>query len=208
MKTFQYERKAFDILKERCAGQVRREYETAISMLLERYNTTIHENRFVAGGAVEVFTYALLKSVGIDCNLYADQSKGGDILLPGDRKLSVKGSFTGRVSSVKLINQLGTGTRTWDTATLFVVSGIGIVYGTPAMVAPEHIRETGDGTELKRAGLQGFIDDERNVFSLNIPPKPPPQMTGFSHKASTAVARQILMEMNAEGLMSAFNSGQ
>ena len=60
MKTYHYERKVFDILKERTSGQVRQEYETAIAMLLERYNTTIHENRFVAGGAVEVFTYALL----------------------------------------------------------------------------------------------------------------------------------------------------
>ena len=68
------------------------------------------------------------------------------------------------------------------------------MYGTPQMVSIENIRETGDGKELKRAGLQKLIDDEHNVFSLNIPPKPPAQMTGFSHKASTAVARQILMK--------------
>ncbi len=55
-------------------------------------NTAIYENRFIAGGAVEVFAFALLRTVGIECTLYGDQAMVGDILLPNDRKLSVKSS--------------------------------------------------------------------------------------------------------------------
>ncbi len=202
--TFTSERRAFDRLRADLSAEAQAEYETAIRQLLERYNTTIHENRFVVGGAVEVFTYALLRSVGIDCTLYGDQAAAGDILLPNDRKLSVKGSFTARVTSIKLINQLGTGSRPWSTATLFVVSGIGIVYGDPDIVDGEHIRVTGDGTELRAAGLRALADEPANVIEMEIVSKPPTEMTGFSHKASTALARQILFEIDAARLLSAF----
>ena len=39
------------------------------------------------------------------------------------------------------------------------------------------------------------------MFSMQLPPKQPTEMTGFSHKASTAVARQILFENQAETLL-------
>lgn len=45
--TYQYERNCFDMLKRGCSKTVKREYENAIKVLLGRYNTTIHENRFV-----------------------------------------------------------------------------------------------------------------------------------------------------------------
>ena len=59
------ERRAFDWLRDTCPEAARRDYEQAIRTLVERYNTTIYENRFVVGGAVEVFTWALLRSAGI-----------------------------------------------------------------------------------------------------------------------------------------------
>ena len=87
------ERRAFDRLRLDCSGESRGEYEQAIAILTQRYNTTIYENRFTVGGAVEVFTYALLKTVGIDCTLYGDQAAGGDILLPGDSEAVSKKSI-------------------------------------------------------------------------------------------------------------------
>lgn len=201
MTRYVQERRAFNLLKRECTEIAKREYEIAISKLLEDYNTTIHENRFVVGGAVEVFTYGLLRSVGVDCNLYGNQSPKGDILLPNDRKLSVKGAFTGGASEIKLINQLGTGRREWDTATLFVISEVGIVFGTPDMVEDEHIRYPSDGTALKKVGLQRLIDDSKNVFRMDIAKKQPTEKTGFSQKASTAVAQKILSEMESEILL-------
>lgn len=209
---YRVERRAFERLKADCPRKARREYELAIQTLIERYNTTIFENRFIAGGAVEVFTYALLRSVGIDCALYGDQAHAGDILLPKDRKLSVKSSFRG-VANIRLLNQMGVGAREWDTATLFVVSGVGVVFGAPDMVEADQLKDLGDAKTLKKAGLQALIDNPANVIDMKIALKPPTEMTGFSHKASTAVARQILFETRAQKLLSAFpaalgNDGQ
>ncbi len=104
------ERRVFDRLKCDCSEISKNEYEQSISVLVKRYNTTIYEKRFIVGGAVEVFTYALLRSVGIDCTLYGDQAKSGDILLPNDKKLSVKGAFTGG-AQIRLVNKQGGGER-------------------------------------------------------------------------------------------------
>lgn len=202
---YRQERRVFERLKADCPRAGREEYELAIRTLLERYNTTIYENRFVVGGAVEVFTFALLRIVGIDCTLYGDQAQAGDILLPNDRKLSVKGCFRG-VSDIRLLNQMGEGDRDWGTATLFVVSGIGIVFGAPDMVAAEHLKSTGDAKVLKKAGLQTLISDPSNLIEMKIAQKPPTEMTGFSHKASTAVARQILFETSSKKLLGAFST--
>lgn len=204
MTRFGPERRVFNRLKSDCSKDAKEDYERAISILVELYNTTIYENRFVVGGAVEVFTYALLRSVGIDCNLYGDQSKSGDILLPNDRKLSVKSTFTGGPTNVTLMNKRGGGTREWDTATMFIVSEVGIVFGAPDMVGPEHIRDVSDSVELHKTGLAVLIEDRTNVIEMEISRKPPTEMTGFSHKASTALARQILYEAKAKSLVSAF----
>ena len=197
---YRAERRVFERLKADCPRKARQEYELAIQTLIERYNTTIYENRFIAGGAVEVFTCALLRSVGIDCTLYGDQAHAGDILLPKNRKLSVKGSFRG-VADIRLLNQMGGGTREWDTATLFVVSGVGVAFGTPDMVEADQLKDVGDAKMLKKAGLQALIDNPANVIEMKIALKPPTEMTGFSHKASTAVARQILFETGAKELL-------
>lgn len=174
----------------------------SVRTLVERYNTTIYENRFIVGGAVEIFAYALLRSVGIACTLYADQSRGGDILLPNQKQLSVKSSFTG-MSNVKLINQMGPGTRNWDTAALFVISGVGIVYGDPDTVGQDAIKSTGDGLELRKAAIVSLAADSTNVFEMSIASKPPTEQTGFSLKASTAVAMRILEETRSSSLQDA-----
>ena len=192
-RIYSQERRAFERLKSDCSPECKLEFEASVGTLVERYNTTIYENRFIVGGAVEIFTYALLRSVGIACTLYADQSKGGDILMPNEKKLSVKSSFTG-ISNVKLLNQMGPGTRNWDTAALFVISGVGIVYGDPDSVDQDAVKSTGDGLELRKAAMVSLVADSENVFGMSIASKPPTEQTGFSQKASTAVALQILQE--------------
>ena len=206
MSGFRLERRAFERLKADCSREGKEEYELAFYKLLERYNTTIYENRFITGGVVEVFTCALLRSVGIDCTLYADQSRSGDILLPNDRKLSIKGTFTGGPSDVKLMNKQGEGVREWSTATLFVISEVGIVYGSPDMVSPKHVKDVKDGLVLKKAAIIRLMADASNVFEMKLMRKPPTEMTGFSHKASTAVVRQILFEMRSKALLKMFST--
>lgn len=206
MKTrYAVEQRVFARLCADCSPAAKAEYEHALAILVQRYNTTIYENRFVVGGAVEVFTCALLKSVGIDCTLYGDQAAGGDILLPGDRKLSVKSRFTLR-GHVTLLNKRGQGIRTWQTATLFVLSGVGIVFGAPDMVDHAHLTDTGDAQNISQKGLAALMADTANVLPMEIAQKQPTEMTGFSDKASTALARQILSENEAQTLLRAFPS--
>lgn len=205
MTSYRSERRAFDRLKADCTDETRREYEAALKVLVERYNTTIYENRFIAGGAIEVFTLALLRSVGIACQPYSDREPGGDILLEDDRRLSVKSSLTG-LSSIKLINQLGGGVRAWTIPTLFIVAGTGIVFGAPDMVGTDGIRHTTDGLELRKPALVALAEDSSNVSEVEIPRKPPTETTGRSEKASTAVARQILTETGADSLAAALVS--
>ena len=52
MRSYTQERRVFDRLKSDCSDEAKQEYELAFDTLLTRYNTTIHENRFVVGGAV------------------------------------------------------------------------------------------------------------------------------------------------------------
>ncbi len=197
MKTrFMAERRFFDLLRSDCSTEARQEYELGIATVIERYNPTIHENRFVAGGAAEFFTWALLRSVDIDC---AYDAKSGAILLPENGRLSIKSSFRGP-TNVRLINQMGRGKREWKTATLFVISGEGIVYGDPDMVADTHIQPTGDGVTLKRAALRAFIADSENVFPMEIAAKPPADQDGLNHKVSSLVAHGILQEMGSDVL--------
>ena len=104
---------------------------------------------------------------------------------------------------IRLLNQMGGGNRKWSVATSFVVSDLGIVFGAPDMVGENHLKDTGDAKVLKKTGLRALIDDPANLIKMEIVPKPPTEMTGFSHKASTAVARQILCEMGSRDLLTA-----
>lgn len=205
MTKWRYERRVFDRLRRDCSAEAKTGYEQSIQMLLERYNTTIYENRFIVGGAVEVFTYALLRLVGIDCILYGDQSMAGDILLPNRRQISVKCNFVG-AKSIRLLNQMGEGPRTWDTATLFIIANVGIVFGAPDMVDPTHIKRTGDAVVLTTPGMRSLISNKNNVLEMNIAKKPPTEITGFSQKASTAVAYQIMRDIENSTLLSAYLS--
>jgi len=199
-KSYAQERRVFDRLRSNCSEGAKSDYETAVARLLNRYNTTIRENRFIVGGAVKFFTCSLLRSVGIDCSLFEEQSHPGDILLPNDGKLLIKSTFTGGPADVKLMNKLGGGHQIWATATLFVISEVGLVYGSPDMVAEEHIKDVNEGTKLTKAGLQSLISMPDNLFKVKIARKPPTETTGSNQKDSTAIARQILSDMPAKHL--------
>ena len=200
---YEIERNTFEQLKQRCTDEARCAYESAIEKLHERYNTTIHENRFIVGGAVEVFTYALLRSVGIHCSLYLSQATRGDILLQGDHRLLIKSTFTGGAARVKLINKMGDGPREWRKAALFVVSDVGIVYGAPHMV-DDFVVDGKDSIDLTKRGLKHLIEDKSNVLQMNIVRKSPPEKSYLSQKASTELARQIIIEQKLDVLLQVF----
>ena len=202
--SYAQERRVFDRLRSDISEQVKTEYEGAFNVLIERYNTTIRENRFIVGGALEVFTCALLRTVGIECDMYGSQATHGDIILPHQKMLSIKGIFKGGAQDVTLLNKQGKGTREWKTATLFVVSEVGIVYGTPDMVQPLFIQDRTDAIVLHKKALQEIMQNDGNVIPMKLSKKPPTEMAGFAFKASMATAKQIMHETKAGTLLSVF----
>lgn len=200
-KTYYAERGYFSGLKQNASPQAVAEYEQAVKILLERYNTTIYENRFIVGGAVEVFTLFLLRSAGIPAQGYGDETAAGDIILPSKRLLSIKCSFTGAKDDIRLINTMGQARSFWQTATLFILSGVGIVYGDPAMAEDTDLKRSKDALMLRRKAVERFAENDKNLFPVNIAQKASKVMTRFSHKASTAVAKQILYEQKLETLL-------
>lgn len=199
MTDFNSERNCFKHLKENLSNEAKTEYETGIKHLVERYNTAIYENRFTVGGVVEVFTLALMRSTGIEIEGCGSEAQGGDLILPNGRMFSLKSSFT-RSGSIILVNTRGDSGTDWKIATLFVLSNVGIVYGDPAMAQADDLNRVADNLQIKRPALNRFAQDPSNLIPMEIPLKPPTEMADSSMKASDAVARQLMSELNMHTL--------
>ena len=197
---FDIERNCFKHLQENLSNEAKAEYETGIKCLIERYNTAIYENRFTVGGVVEVFTLALMRSTGIEIEGCGSEAQGGDLILPSGRMFSLKSSFT-RGGSVILINTRGDSGTDWETATLFVLSNVGIVYGDPTMAQEDDLNRVADNLQIKRTTLNRFAQDPSKLIRMEIPLKPPTEMADSSMKASDAVARQLMSELNMHTLL-------
>lgn len=194
-------RQCFARLREAPQGAVA-EYESAIRVLAERYNTTIYENRFIAGGAIELFTLLLLRSAGVSAQPCGDETASGDITLPGGSMLSIKANLTGKPRNERLINTMGDSVAAeWTTATVFVLSGKGLVYGDPSMADESDMRRAKDALLISAAAVKRFADTPDCLIPLDIASKPHTRMTYFSHKASNAVAKQILFELESRILL-------
>lgn len=196
---FHIERNCFKYLKENLSSEAKAEYETGVKHLVERYNTAIYENRFTVGGVIEVFTLALMRSTGIEIEGCGSEAHGGDLILPSGRMFSLKSSFT-TGGSVILVNTRGDSGTDWETATLFVLSNVGIVYGDPAMAEENDLNRAADNLQIKRTALNRFAQDPLNLILMEIPLKPPTEMADSSMKASDAVARQLMNELNMHTL--------
>ncbi len=196
---FEIERNCFKHLKENLSRSAKEEYETGVKHLVEKYNTAIYENRFTVGGVVEVFTLALMRATGIEVEGCGSEAQGGDLILPSGRMFSLKSSFT-RVGNVILVNTRGDSGTEWKTATLFVLSNVGIIYGDPDMVKENDLNRVADNLQIKRTALNRFAQDPSKLIPMEIPLKPPTEMASSSMKASDAIARQLMNELNMHTL--------
>ena len=190
---FERERNCFYHLKNNISDEAKTEFERGVGDLIQIYNTTIYENRFLVGGVVEVFTLALMRSTGIEIEPCGDVGVGGDLILPTEEMFSVKGCFTER-REVTLINTRDASNTPWTTATLFVLSGIGIVYGDPSMVGEDDLKRTQDGLKIKDVTVNRLAIEPTNRISMSIPFKPSTEEAIYSKKMSDAVALQIMNE--------------
>ena len=180
------------------------EYEQAYNSVINEYNTAIYENRFIVGGAIEIFTYALLRHVGINCELIGEQATRGDIrLLPSEKLISLKSSTqvskSGKPSNIILINTLSKNPQQWKVSTFFIISTIGIVFGTPTMIDENDLKYNKDNISIKGVGLEKLKNNSDNVISLNLKRKE--KLNSDFHKtASSSVAKDILNSIDSQVL--------
>lgn len=192
---FETERRCFYHLRDHLSDEAKAEYERGVGNLIQIYNTTIYENRFLTGGVVEVFTLALMRSVGIEVEPCGDTGVGGDLILSTGEMFSVKSSFTKVRSNVILVNTRDDSNTPWTTAILFVLSGIGMVYGDPSMEIEGDLNRAKDNLNIKQAAIARFAKDPLNFIPMSIPFKPSTEEAIYSKKMSDAVALQLMDEL-------------
>lgn len=199
-RRFVAERAAFHHLKQAVESDaiLKSDIETALEALLERFATTIYENRFVVGGALEVIMVAALRAAGIDAIDVGAQEARLDVHIPGGG-FSVKGHFSGS-GSVRLINVLGDSTQaSWSEATLFVLHGVGIGYADPELLSNiGAVQRTRDAIVIRYSALRDFFRDNPEwLIPCHVP-----QATrdkADSELVSRAIARQILAQTQKLG---------
>lgn len=197
---FERERNCFYHLRDKISDEARAEYELGVSSLVQRYNTAIYENRFLAGGVVEIFTLALMRSTGIDVEDYGARGVGGDLILPDGEIISVKSCFTKR-RDVILVNTRDDSYTPWTTPTLFILSNIGIVYGDPTMVdEATDLKRSNDNLSIRHTVVNRLSENPLNRIPMSIPFKPPASEAANSQKASDAVAIQLMNELEMNTL--------
>ena len=163
----------------------------ALGLLISEYDTSIRENRFIAGGATERILATAMRCVGIaNARARGLDLNDEDIVVNG-HQISVKASFTGGRQAIRLINTLGGAEDTiWRTATIFVLANRGIGYADPALL-PNVARSSGDAVILPRRPLDNLHDAEPQwLMRCAVPAKA--RDASQRRAASEAVATEIL----------------
>ena len=191
---YQQAREFFLRFKEQLEIQVdvREELLAAISLVVDDYNTTYRENRFIVGGAVEEMMAAAMRCVGLeDVRSVGVENVGSDIFV-GTQGFSLKTSFTGRNEAIGMINKQGDSSPRWVDPTIFVLAGTGIGYADPELL-PNATRDGNDQVSLPRAPLLAmFRNNPQWLLRCEVSVKPPTDEPPKSI-ASRTVAREILL---------------
>ena len=162
----------------------------ALGLLISEYDTSIRENRFIAGGATERILAVTMRCVGIaDVRARGLDLNDEDIVVDG-HQISVKASFTGGRQAIRLINTLGDSAAVWRTATIFVLANRGIGYADPDLL-PNVARSSRDAVILPRPPLDALHDAQPEwMLKCDVPAKS--QDASQRRAASEAVATEIL----------------
>ena len=172
-------------------SQVLDELLKALGVLISEYDTSIRENRFIAGGATERILAVTMRCVGIANARARGLDLNDEDIVVGRHQLSVKASFTGGRQAIRLINTLGdAGGAVWQTATIFVLANRGIGYADPGLL-PGAARLSGDVISLPRKPIDDLHDAQPQWL---LPCAVPARAREVSQRraASEAVATEIL----------------
>lgn len=163
----------------------------ALSVLISEYDTSIRENRFIAGGATERILATTMRCVGIANARARGLDLSDEDIVVGRHQISVKASFTGGRQAIRLVNTLGdAGGTVWQTATIFVFANRGIGYADPDLL-PGAARSSGDAVILPRKPIDDLHDAQPQwLLQCAVPAKA--QDVSQRRAASEAVATEIL----------------
>ncbi len=193
MSQFVDERKAFQKIKEAVEQDkaLRADIEGALRELLGRFSTTIRENRFVVGGALELILVAALRAAGVKAEHVGTEGERIDIRLEKGG-FSVKGHFSRAGGTIRLINTLGESAETkWETATLFVIHSVGIGYADPELIPESQVERSKDAIVLKYKVVHEFLSKNSHYrISISVPPIL--SDVSSSELVSRTLAREIL----------------
>jgi len=191
---FARERAAFARLKKAVEkdSELREDIEAAIKQLLGQFATSIRENRFIVGGALEVILTAALRAAGVKAEDVGTFEQRIDIKIP-DGGFSVKGHFS-RTGNIRLINVLGDSSQTeWDTATIFVLHQLGIGYADPEYIPQEAVKRTRDAVVLPYTEIRKFLGQHpKCLIQCSVPA--PTKEPSVSKLVSRVVAQDILQK--------------
>lgn len=154
------------------------EMEKAIDEVFWTYDTSIRENRFIVGGVVEFIVGAALRACGVSVRHKGLIETDIDLLLDNsDVGYSLKAIFKG--SGTHLVNTLGEGATVdrWQTGTIFVVTGVGLVYADPDLEwwlahRDECLTARPDAIVVKKACIVRFAREQAEwVVPCRLPSK-------------------------------------
>ncbi len=167
----------------------------ALGLLISEYDTSIRENRFIAGGATERILATTMRCVGIAGARARGLDLADEDIVVDGHQISVKASFTGGRQSIRLINTLGDSSAVWRAATIFVLANRGIGYADPDLL-PGVARASRDAVILPRPPLDALHDEQPEwLFKCAVPAKA--QDVSQRRAASEAVATEILQRTTA-----------
>ena len=191
--SFANERQVFSALQEsmRADAELRQDVEKAFDLLLQRYSTSIRENRFIVGGVAERIVAATFRAMNLKSYNLGLVVEGADLQV-GTAKFSLKGMFSRSKGDVRLVNVMGPSTTAeWVHATIFMISGLGFGYADPHLIPSDQVRRTSDALVLRYNTLRALWDERPNLLIPLSLPVSRADVAG-SEVASRLVADQIL----------------
>jgi len=169
----------------------------AIRALVTEYSTSIAENRFTVGGAVEHIIGTAMRAASLPARNRGHLERGSDIRVDGVG-FSIKGVFAHGLGAVGLINTRGANTSVvWRDATILVLAGVGIGYVDPVLLPGVTVRQS-DQLQLPKKEYLGFLKTHPEyLIALPIPENP---KSAATRVASYAVAEEILARLHFKKL--------
>ncbi len=171
-----------------------KEFKEALEILIQRYNTSNWENRFVVGGALEILFCALLNSMGFKAKWLKEARY--DLGIDGI-KFSLKSNFVSS-GDIRLVNILGNEKVSWKEPTIFFISELGICYADPFMKLKT--RHTNDALVINVGEIENLIKKKPDLCIIF----PIPKKGKNSQEIKTAsydVAKSILENIRSKYLI-------